>query len=79
MTPPAQPAARDRALNRLRRAIPTPRTALIGALLWAVTMGASALLTLSLGDWETPAKILIVTMLFAAGGALGFPLPPVVG
>lgn len=37
-------------------------------------MGASALLTLFLGDWETPAKILIVTMLFAAGAALAFPI-----
>lgn len=63
-----------RALNRLRRAIPTPRTALFGALLWAVTMGASALVTLFLDDWETPAKIRIVTVLFALGAALAFPI-----
>ncbi|WP_164761792.1 hypothetical protein [Mesorhizobium sp.] len=54
--------------------MPTPRTAFYGALLWAMTMGASALVTLLLDDWETPAKIRIVTMLFAVGAALAFPI-----
>lgn len=54
--------------------MPTLGTALFGALLWALTMGASALVNLFLDDWETPAKIRIVTMLFAAGGALAFPV-----
>ncbi|MER8462515.1 hypothetical protein [Mesorhizobium sp. M1396] len=54
--------------------MPELRTALIGALLWAVTMGASALVTLFLDNWETPAKIRIVTLLFAVGAALAFPI-----
>ena len=60
VTPLAQPARRNRALNRVRRAVPSPRTALFGALLWAVAMGASALVNLLLDDWETPAKIRFV-------------------
>ena len=54
--------------------MPTPRTALFGALLWAVTMGASALVNLLLDDWETPEKIRTVSLLYACGGALAFPL-----
>ncbi|MFD2057580.1 hypothetical protein ACFSQT_32200 [Mesorhizobium calcicola] len=53
--------------------MPTPRTALFGALLWAVTMGASALVNLVLDDWETPEKIRTVSLLYACGGALAFP------
>lgn len=37
-------------------------------------MGASALVNLLLDDWETPAKIRFVAFLFAAGGALAFPV-----
>ena len=37
-------------------------------------MGASALVNLWLDDWETPAKIRFVFLLFAAGGALAFPV-----
>lgn len=37
-------------------------------------MGASALVNLLLDDWETPAKIRFVALLFAAGGALAFPV-----
>jgi len=37
-------------------------------------MGASALVNLWLDDWETPAKIRFVALLFAAGGALAFPV-----
>jgi len=37
-------------------------------------MGASALVNLWLDDWETPAKIRFVAFLFAAGGALAFPV-----
>ena len=50
------------------------RRQLCGALLWAAAMGASALVNLLLDDWETPAKIRFVSSLFAAGGALAFPL-----
>ncbi|TIW94600.1 MAG: hypothetical protein E5V59_13435 [Mesorhizobium sp.] len=37
-------------------------------------MGASALVTLFSDDWETPAKIRIVALLFAVGAALAFPI-----
>jgi hypothetical protein len=37
-------------------------------------MGASALANLLLDDWETPAKIRFVSLLYAAGGALAFPV-----
>ncbi|MER8782286.1 hypothetical protein NKH60_13685 [Mesorhizobium sp. M1006] len=64
---------RYRALHRLRRSLPPLRTAFAGALLWAMAMGASALLNL-LYDWETPAKVRFVSLLYAAGGALAFPV-----
>ena len=54
--------------------MPAPRTALFGALLWAGTMGASALVNLLLYDWETPEKIRTVSLLYACGGALAFPV-----
>ncbi|MER8381915.1 MULTISPECIES: hypothetical protein [unclassified Mesorhizobium] len=65
---------RYRALRRLRRSLPPLRTAFVGALLWAMAMGASALLNLQLYDWETPAKVRFVSLLYAAGGALAFPV-----
>ncbi|MER9923391.1 hypothetical protein NKJ84_10605 [Mesorhizobium sp. M0048] len=65
---------RYRALHRLRRALPSLRTAFAGALLWAMAMGGSALLNLLQYDWETPAKIRFVSLLYAAGGALAFPI-----
>lgn len=54
--------------------MPSLRTALLGAVLWGVTMGASALINLLLDDWETPAKIRFVSLLYAAGGVLAFPV-----
>ncbi|MER9977881.1 hypothetical protein [Mesorhizobium sp. M0085] len=65
---------RYRALRRLRRALPSLRTAFAGALLWAAAMGASALLNLLQYDWETPAKVRFFSLLYAAGGALAFPV-----
>jgi hypothetical protein len=50
------------------------RMASFGALMWGVMMGASALINLLLDDWETPGKIRFVTLLYAAGGALAFPV-----
>ena len=60
--------------GRVRRALPSLRVAFFGALLWAAAMGVSALVNLWLDDWETPAKIRFVFLLFAAGGALAFPV-----
>lgn len=37
-------------------------------------MGASALINLLMDDWETPEKIRFVSLLYAAGGALAFPV-----
>ncbi|WP_167480739.1 hypothetical protein [Mesorhizobium waimense] len=65
---------RTRTRGRLRSALPSLRTALLGAVLWGATMGASALINLLLDDWETPAKIRFVSLLYAAGGALAFPV-----
>ncbi|AEH89206.1 hypothetical protein [Mesorhizobium opportunistum] len=59
--------------NYVRRALPGWRTAFLGALVWAVMMGGSALLNLLLDDWETPEKIRTVSLLFAMGGTLAFP------
>jgi hypothetical protein len=44
-----------------------------GALLWAIAMGAGALLVLVLERWETPWKIRTVAALFALGGFVAFP------
>ncbi|WP_051370718.1 hypothetical protein [Mesorhizobium loti] len=54
--------------------MPTLRTTLFGALLWAGTMGASALVNLLQDNWVTPDKIRTVSLLFAGGGALAFPV-----
>jgi NAD/NADP transhydrogenase beta subunit len=54
--------------------MPAPGVAFLGALLWAVTMGASALVNLLLDNWVTPQKIRTVAALFAAGGGLAFPV-----
>lgn len=72
MTP--LPIIRSRVLGFVRRALPSPGTALCGALLWGLAMGASALFNLLLDDWETPARIRFVSLLYAAGGALAFPV-----
>ncbi|MFU0503580.1 hypothetical protein [Pseudaminobacter sp. NGMCC 1.201702] len=60
--------------GRLLRSMPTVRASIAGAILWAITMGASALFGLTLNAWETPASVRAVTMLFAVGGFLAFPL-----
>lgn len=59
---------------RLGRAVPSIGTALAGAVLWGLAMGAGAYANLFLGAWETPAKLQFVAALFAVGGALAFPL-----
>ncbi len=74
MTRFVQPANGNRALDRIRSAVPTARTALIGALLWAAIMGASALVNLLLDNWMTPEKIRTVALMFAGGGGLAFPV-----
>jgi len=65
---------RTRTPGRLRSALPSARAAIFGALLWGATMGTSALINLLLDDWETPAKIRFVSLLYAAGGVLAFPV-----
>ncbi|WP_421913358.1 hypothetical protein [Mesorhizobium sp.] len=37
-------------------------------------MGTSALTNLLLAGWETPAKIRLISLLFASGGAIAFPV-----
>lgn len=72
MTP--LPVIRSRVLDRIRNALPSPGAAICGALLWAGAMGTSALVNLLLDDWETAARIRFVSLLYAAGGALAFPV-----
>ena len=69
-----RPAMPSRALDRVRSALPSLPTALLGGLLWAIAMGASALSNLLLAGWETPAKIRLIAFLFATGGAIAFPV-----
>jgi hypothetical protein len=64
----------SRNVNFVGRALPGWRATLFGSLLWAMTMGASALLNLLLDNWVTPDKIRTVSLLFAAGGAPAFPV-----
>ena len=73
MTALDQPSWRQRAGARVRRAVPSSPAALLGALLWAMAMGASALAGLWLDNWETPEKIRFVVLLYAMGAALAFP------
>jgi len=58
----------------MRRALPGWRATLFGSFLWAATMGTSALINLLLDNWVTPEKIRTVSLLFAGGGALAFPV-----
>ena len=67
-------ATLSRNVNHVRRALPGWRATLFGSLLWGATMGASALINLLLDNWVTPEKIRTVSLLFAGGGALAFPI-----
>lgn len=62
------------ARQRLRQALPTLTLALAGAVVWGMVTGASALSSLMIGQWATPANIRTVIALFALGGALAFPM-----
>lgn len=59
---------------RLTHALPPLHHALGGAVLWALATAASALLGLFCGGWQTPHRIGGIVLLFAAGGALAFPV-----
>lgn len=74
MTSFDQSSWRKRAGNRVSRAVPSTGSALVGALLWAMAMGASALTGLWLDNWETPEKIRFVVLLYAMGAAIAFPI-----
>jgi hypothetical protein len=52
--------------------LPSLRVALIGSLIWALAMAASAALSVWWGDWQTPASMVKVITLFAAGGLIAF-------
>jgi len=77
LTDPAQTQAqqvRGRLWQTAWRALPGRRVAIAGAVLWAAVMGVSALFTLLSYNWETPDRIRFVILIFAAGGALAFPV-----
>ncbi|MDQ6437229.1 hypothetical protein RB623_24520 [Mesorhizobium sp. LHD-90] len=58
---------------RLRKAFPSWRIALAGALLWGLAMAGSAAVNLLADGWQTTAKVVEVATVFAAGAALAFP------
>lgn len=60
--------------GRLRAALPAPLTATLGSCLWGAATGTSALLSLLIEHWETPALVRWVGILYAAGGVIAFPL-----
>lgn len=70
----ADTTPRIRLAGRLREALPSSRTVLAGMPLWGLVMGASAMLGLWVRAWETPSALWAVVALFAAGGALAFPV-----
>ena len=45
-----------------------------GSIVWAVAMAAGVAASLLLSGWQTPGAILQVAVVYAAGGALAFPL-----
>lgn len=53
---------------------PSWRVVLIGALTWGLAMGGGAALNLLREDWGGSTKVGVVSLLFAAGGALAFPI-----
>lgn len=59
---------------RLRDAAPSWRLAAVGAAIWGLAMGASAVAALLFDQWETTERIRTVAVLFAMGGALAFPV-----
>ena len=61
-------------MSYLKDALPSLRTAALGAVVWALTMGASALAPLVTGEWETVERIRFLAMLYASGGAIAFPI-----
>ena len=65
---------RGRAIAAIRAAAPTWPVALAGSAAWACLMAASAAGGVSLSGWQTTAKITEVTLVFAVGGFLAFPL-----
>jgi hypothetical protein len=68
------PIASGRPFGRLRSAALPARQLCIGALLWATAMAASASGDLWWRQWETPAKIREIGLLFGFAGLLAFPL-----
>ncbi|MBS3647452.1 hypothetical protein KEU06_02285 [Pseudaminobacter sp. 19-2017] len=53
--------------------MPSLRTAVLGALLWASVMAASAAFDVLIQGWQTPSQIIEVAILYAVGAAIAFP------
>lgn len=68
------PAWWDSAWKHALRCVPNPLQAIAGSVVWAAAMGASALFSIWMLEWETAEKIRAVVILFLLGGALAFPL-----
>lgn len=78
--PPARPVSRTSSPNGIGRwlanALPDMRTAWLGSIAWALSMGLVALVELVWMRWYEPQRIAAIAALFAAGGLLAF-LPAV--
>lgn len=61
-------------ISYMKQSLPSLRTAVFGAVVWALAMGASALAHLVIGEWETVERIRYLTLLYAVGGAIAFPI-----
>ncbi|BCH25529.1 hypothetical protein MesoLjLc_54590 [Mesorhizobium sp. L-8-10] len=71
---PDRPGTLRRFCAHVCRAVPPVGPALAGAALWAAIMAASATHGIWLRTWQTPYKVQAVALLFAVGGAVGFPV-----
>lgn len=61
-------------LSAVGQWLPSPRLALFGALGWGAAMGFNAFVFLWLSEWQTPRRVVALTLIFALGAAVAFPL-----
>ena len=72
--PTERPGLLRRAAANLKRALPRPRVAAAGAIIWALVTAAGAVLDVWHHGWQTPEKFAQIGILYALGGIFGFPL-----
>lgn len=67
-----RPAGSPSLADRLRDALPSSREAITGTLVWSAGMALTAFVSLWLTGWKTPHAVFLISLLFAAGGAVAF-------